>query len=128
MKPVLILTGAALMLSACVSYKVRDDGTARARIGQTVQVSGVAVTPLEVLEDSRCPADVQCIWAGRLRLKAKVDARGASSEHELTLGEPQDIGSGTLTMVDVRPGRVEGRMIWPEDYRFGFAYTASPAK
>ena len=129
MKPVLILTGAtALLLSGCVSYKVRDDGTARARIGQTVQVSGVSVTPLEVLEDSRCPTDVQCIWAGRLRLKARVEARGAASEQELTLGEEQQVANGRLTLVDVRPGREQGRNIWTEDYRFGFTYTAAPAK
>lgn len=128
MKPVLVLVSAALMLSACVSYKVHDDGTSRARLGQTVQVSGVNVTPLEVLEDSRCPANVQCVWAGRLRLKARVEAIGASSEHELTVGEAQDIGSGTLTITDVRPARVDGRTIWPEDYRFGFSYEAAPAK
>ncbi len=33
--------------------------------GETVVLKGVSIKFLEVLEDSRCPKDVNCIWAGR---------------------------------------------------------------
>src|ERR1043166_9551358 len=33
-----------------------------AKIGQTVTGLNISITPEEVIEDSRCPASVQCIW------------------------------------------------------------------
>lgn len=34
---------------------------ANARIGEAVYVDGPIIKPIAVLEDSRCPADVDCI-------------------------------------------------------------------
>jgi len=60
------------------------------------------VRPLAVLEDSRCPRDVTCIWAGRLRLRVALIPGG---EIELTLSEPHALpeGAGTLTLVAAAP-------------------------
>jgi len=127
MKSAAAIVSASLLLTACVAYSVKDDGTSRARIGQTVEMAGIKLTPLEVIEDSRCPANVQCVWAGRLRLNARLDSGGKASELELTLGEAQPAGAGTLTLVEAKPSAEQGRTIYPEDYRFGFTYTANAA-
>lgn len=55
--------------------------------GETVVLKGVAVKFMEVVEDSRCPEGVNCIWAGRAIVKAKVTANGKSEEKLLTFGE-----------------------------------------
>ena len=127
MKSVAAILSASLLLTGCVGYNVRNDGTARARIGQTVKIADFQVTPLEVLEDSRCPANVQCVWAGRLRLKARLDFGVEAAEQELTLGEEQATGKGTLKLVEAKPHPEQGRTIYSEDYRFGFTYTAKKA-
>lgn len=36
------------------------------RIGETEFISGVRITLNKIVEDSRCPVDVMCVWAGRL--------------------------------------------------------------
>lgn len=128
MKPAILLASLSLLLGGCVSYSVKDDGVTRARIGQTANFGTVAITPLEVLEDSRCPAGVQCVWAGRVRVKARIDTRGSSTEQEIVLGEAVPAGTGTLHFIDVRPAIESGRTIWTEDYRFGFDFNATPAK
>lgn len=99
---------------------LRADGVFAASIGETADLGGgLTVRPLEVLEDSRCPANVTCVWAGRLRLRANVS--GAS--RELTLGEPLATPQGTLVLAIVKPGAWHD---WPESeiprpaYRFGF--------
>ena len=56
-----------------------------AALGELAVLDGIGVRPLEVLEDSRCPASVQCVWAGRVRIRAEVSGAGS---RELTLGEP----------------------------------------
>jgi len=58
----------------------------RIGIGQSVRLesAGIELGFDEVLEDSRCPADVVCVWAGTARLKAWVRATG-TERRELEL-------------------------------------------
>ena len=114
--------GAAICaaLSGCITFRTVDDGIARARIGETVQSGKVAIRPTRVLEDSRCPAGVQCVWAGRVRIAAELDGAPA----ELTLGAPQATpGGARVTLVEVYPAARKDTTYFPEEYRFGFRVT-----
>lgn len=99
---------------------LRERGVVAAAIGQTADLSeGLRVRPLEVLEDSRCPQNARCVWAGRLRLRVAVDGAG---EHEVTLGEAAvQTPRGAFALVAVSPGPWTD---WPQElrpaYRFGF--------
>ena len=42
-------------------------------LGQSGDFGPVDLTPISVDEDSRCPAAVQCIWAGQVRLKVLLE-------------------------------------------------------
>ena len=67
-----------------------------ARQGQTVEVlinkqvaakGGLKITFVELVEDSRCPVDVECIWAGNAKIKVRVTKNGRSKVLELnTMG------------------------------------------
>lgn len=94
----------------------------QARLGQWVQLApGVAVEPLRVLEDSRCPQDVTCVWAGRLVLSARVRDHGRVETVKLTLGIPQKVGRGRLTLDQVSPERT-AKGVNARQYRFGLSY------
>ncbi|MEM7084734.1 MAG: hypothetical protein AAF489_01050 [Bacteroidota bacterium] len=41
-------------------------------LGTTVSNDGVKIQFKEVLEDSRCPLNVQCVWAGQARVRVMV--------------------------------------------------------
>lgn len=45
--------------------------------------SKLTVRFLELVEDSRCPVDTTCVWAGNATIKIRVRKNGRS--HELTL-------------------------------------------
>lgn len=78
-------------------------GAVEVRLGETARLGDVSVRPIAVVEDSRCPGDVQCVWAGRLRLRAAVSRLG---ETELILGQPLALpGGGSLTLVAAAPAR-----------------------
>ena len=86
-------------------------------------VGGVKVRPIELLEDSRCPALVRCVWAGRVRLLVEVVRDdGAHQQRELTLGEPQHIDWGTLTLSHVEPAKLAPGTIDPQACRFTFSF------
>jgi hypothetical protein len=112
---------AMLALAACATAATDRDfaNGPTAPLNEVANVEGIAVRPVEVIEDSRCPTLVQCVWAGRVRIRAEVSGFGTL---ELTLGEPHSIDDGILTLVDVRPGKREAQAIAPRDYQFTFRF------
>lgn len=56
------------------------------RSGQqvTLKREGLRIKFAAVTEDSRCPADVQCIWAGNAAVRLEISIRGGGSK-SLTL-------------------------------------------
>jgi hypothetical protein len=90
-----------------------------APLNEVATLDGLTVRPLAVIEDSRCPASVQCVWAGRVRISAEVSGAGT---RELTLGEGLTVSGGTLTLVDVRPSKRTPEAIPPREYQFTFTF------
>ena len=95
-----------------------------AGLGQPAEVNGLRLRPLEVLEDSRCPARVQCVWAGQVRLLVAVGSPtgGEISRHELTQGKPVIVYDGALTLVSVEPPKGTIGSMERDAYRFTFTY------
>ena len=87
--------------------------------GGRAAINGVRIVPRRVIEDSRCPANVQCVWAGRLILEAQIGTPGQpDSVRQLTLGQPLPLPGGTLTMVAVMPPRVASGGPAPSSFTF----------
>jgi len=56
-------------------------------LNQSVILKGVTIKFSDVIEDSRCPEGVNCIWAGRAIVKVEVTSNGNTTEKELIFGE-----------------------------------------
>ena len=118
MKQIILAT--LLALAACATVPERDFANGpTAPLGEIANLVGITVRPLEVIEDSRCPSSVQCVWAGRVRIRADVNG---TETRELTLGDPTAVSGGTLTLVDVRPGKRAPGTIPSRDYQFTFTF------
>lgn len=113
----------ALALAACATVPPSIAGPTAA-IGQTAYTNGLRVRPTAVVEDSRCPVNVQCVWAGRVRVDAVIELRGGSEELRttLTMGQPMQVADGALTLVAVSPQKKAGAEIDPRSYRFTFDF------
>lgn len=56
-------------------------------LGEYQVINAVEITFLEVLEDSRCPKDVSCVWAGQAKIKVRIKEKGvAAVEKEIIFG------------------------------------------
>ena len=53
--------------------------------GETVQTNGYAITFSEILEDSRCPTEVTCVWEGRIKVKVVVKKEGNKLAEEILI-------------------------------------------
>ena len=91
-------------------------------LGQAVAVGPVVATPMEVVEDSRCPINARCVWAGRLVVRTRIDGAGWRDTADLTLGEAWSTHDIVLALASGEPGRMagEGQETPKEAYRFTF--------
>lgn len=91
-------------------------------IGQTASVEGegLVIKFKAVLEDSRCPVNVVCVWAGNGKVELEVhDIDGQNKT--VILNTEEEPGSVTLkghkmTLISLNPPRVDGESISPGDY------------
>jgi hypothetical protein len=116
---------AAALLAACAALpaEAAPDSVTVARFGQTVRVDGPRVTPIRLLEDSRCPMEARCVWAGEVRILARVRTGRSSTTRELTLGKPVAVADGQFELASVMPPQSVRRAIRMRDYRFGFRFS-----
>ena len=99
-------------------------------IGEAQKVwEGIEITPLEVLEDSRCPIEAECVWEGRVLLQARLDLGHERITIELDSSEPMRIGGGFLSIKEIAPEMTTAwSPIKPEYYQFGFGFAPDMVK
>lgn len=121
----LLLAGAPNSWAAPAAVPLSRPDQAIARFGQTVLLGPVRVTPLALVEDSRCPSDVHCIWAGQVWITARI-ATGARVEIlTLAMGERVAVAGGALTLAYVLPVRRLGTAATASNYRFAFTWSTA---
>jgi hypothetical protein len=114
------VTCLAVLLTGCAAASPVEGPV---RLGQIASVNGPRVRPEQIIEDSRCPIDAQCIWPGRLIVRATVLGGGWSKQIDLTLGIPVNVADGSLTLIKATPARKNERSgSEPLPYRFTFAF------
>ena len=108
------LFAAALLSVTAPALSAPLSATAQARLGQPIRLANLAVRPLRVIEDSRCPRMVTCAWRGRLRLEVAVNGRVMTIDD----GKAVAAGGGSLTLVNATPLSQRGERVPLGAYRF----------
>ncbi len=126
MKKYLLLLMALLMVS-CLDFLSNspDDGkeevilnqtTYELRVGETLKTQNLGeVSLVDVLEDSRCPIDVECVWEGNLKISLEVD----KVKYELnTALEPKEIevNGKKVSIYQVTPDAISTKEIKKDEY------------
>lgn len=114
------LTSLLLACSSAAGPRPGDEFTLR--IGESTAITelGIWLRFIQVVEDSRCPSDVVCAWAGDGAVLIEVaPLNGDSKEDTLhTTLDPHSIplGRAELQLVHLAPYPVTSRPIAPGDY------------
>lgn len=107
--------------AACPAPVVPENmATVTASLKQAVNALDLRLTPLTVLEDSRCPVDVVCIQAGTVKLTMRMTTGATGTEETIGLGETIPFEGHTIEFEDASPVPRASQTIKPEDYRFTF--------
>ncbi len=113
-------TGPECEFAECPSTSDSTDSTTVAlAIGASAAIHGTTIGVLDLVEDSRCPIDVQCIQAGTVRVRISIDSYNLP--FTLTLNQPQEMENMSITLTSVIPEqKYSQKTVPPTDYRFTF--------
>ena len=78
------------------------------------------MTPRQIVEDSRCAKDVECIWAGRLIVQTRIDGAGWRDTANIMLDETYGTHRRVIALTSATPANASGKDIPPEAYRFRY--------
>lgn len=88
MKKIIFLLSILFSISAFAQKEVKVPTIVfKVPLGETVKKENVSITLAEIVEDSRCPSDVTCVWAGRSKVKVLVTMKGKETEVHMVLFE-----------------------------------------
>jgi hypothetical protein len=112
---------AVLALAGCATMPPTASGPT-AGLGQFASGNGLTIRPIKVIEDSRCPATVRCVWEGRLKVRARMNGPGWTQIRDFELGVAQAVDYHRVTLISAEPQKQAGVEIDPRAYRFTFDF------
>ena len=114
----LIFIGFAANAFAADLKEIELDKEFTIKINQTISVDNLKATFLEIVEDSRCPSDVTCIWQGRASIKMNVENGVQNNDIILTIGENStaQMEIYKINLSDLNPYPISTKKISPEEY------------
>ena len=117
-------TGPNCEFTACpdeVAQPIPTTGDVVLGVGQKGKVDDLNITVNSFVSDSRCPMDVQCIWAGEF--KANVTLVGASKSETRNMSSieaPYSFDGHIVSIITVLPAPKSREKIIANDYRITF--------
>jgi hypothetical protein len=94
------------------------EGTLAAGASSAVKGTDMEVKFVTITEDSRCPTDSTCVWAGEVKVKLEVRlGNQAPKESEVLEGRSMLAEPYRLTVTRVLPEPVSTKKTTPSDYR-----------
>jgi hypothetical protein len=110
---VLLLAFSAMTISAQTPIVLKP--------GQQRTVSGLKIKFISVEEDSRCPENARCVWAGNARVKIQVTSKrlGTKIFEMNTFSGPKgnQLDGYAINLENLSPGRKTSDPIRPSSYR-----------
>lgn len=97
-------------------------------LGDEAPLTGeVNVTPLEIVEDSRCPTFALCVQAGRLVVKVAIEHGGTVRQQTMELGSIALVPGGVVQFARASDRGAQDAPLSTSDYLFGFSYVPNTA-
>lgn len=106
---------------ACPGSSSSVSGDLSLGIGSKGSLSGLNITLNKITDDSRCPKDVNCVWAGKVDVEVKLSILNKTEVKTVSSN-----GSGLvfenyrISIASVSPSKESQKNILPNEYRITF--------
>jgi len=104
------------LIIGCTTNKktVNNNKETTISLGETISIDNFQVKFVKVLEDSRCPKEVTCIWAGRAKVLVEIFEKGKESlQKELIFGQLKQGETKDLTLFTTKEKKAVGITLKP---------------
>lgn len=95
-------------------------GRVTLKVGEKAVFVNSFIKVLRVTEDSRCPQDVQCIWAGTLKVEVESVSGMGTSTSVIELGKSLTTEAEMISFVGAAPYPKAGSALLASDYVLTF--------
>jgi hypothetical protein len=121
----LALTVTLLLILGMTASAAQSTETIIVKAGQQriARKSGLKIKFISVIEDSRCPVGVNCVWAGNAKIKVQITGEHGPKTFEFntTMGPKGDILDGwSITIDSLTPQPRATKKPRPGEYRATF--------
>lgn len=90
--------------------------TAQLRIGDSIKIKGLQIMLEDIVQDSRCPIDVQCIQAGDIVARVQFKTENNIDTVNLKSDKKYIFDTYTISIFQVKPDPISTHIPRPEDY------------
>lgn len=103
------------------SQVVPTSGDVTIGVGEKKSIGDLSITLNNIVGDSRCPQDVQCVWAGELKVSVTLATASKSETRDMTFGKGSFVFEGhTVTMTNAPAALSSNVKVGKDYYRIGF--------
>lgn len=113
-----------LLLFSVIMYGQQESFVVSLQAGDVFDQGSMTTKFIKVVSDSRCPKNVQCIWAGKAEVLLGIYKEGKEIDQKVvtissvslqpSLVYASDVMA--LSVLNLAPYPVSGNLIKPEDY------------
>ena len=124
-------TGPNCEFAACpaIVTPAPTDGDIVLRVGEKGKAGDLGIIVNALVEDSRCPIDAQCVWAGEFKVTATFISASKSETKDISLGEaPYFVDGHNISIISAIPAPKSSAKISMNEYRITFHVTSSVKK
>ncbi len=109
-------------MSVCVSLYVNAQknnekilsSVVKIEVANTVEIDeSLSIELVEVLSDSRCPKNVQCVWAGEAILLVNIYKYGKKVQQEKITIHPTAVQENVLQILSPKFTKITAINLWP---------------
>jgi hypothetical protein len=114
-------SGNNLQVESLTEVNLDTADTIEVGVGQTKTLKGISITLNSVVQDNRCPVDVQCIEAGAITAGVTFTSGSNTKTFNMPSDEvPQQFAGYSISIENVKPSRVAAREPDPKSYKVTF--------
>ena len=127
MKMLFLMMILTLVFGSALTVSAKDDAPIKVRVGKQKKFSRskINVKFVSLMEDSRCPEGVNCVWAGNAKIKVIISqgsGAGETFEINTNLGaKGATFDSYAVNLVSLTPTPKADSKIKNEDYTATFS-------
>ncbi|MDB5259285.1 MAG: hypothetical protein JWO73_493 [Candidatus Taylorbacteria bacterium] len=91
------------------------------KLGDEISVGYFRIKPYQIIQDSRCQANANCIWAGTVVVKTHISFKGdGGQDYDIELGKDTITPHCVISLLQIEPKTKTGKETPLESYGFNF--------